>query len=74
MRLSEPAGSGRERTELTTVAALREATISATAVEAALLEHPQVLDAIVVGVPHPCDGEHVGAEVARVQRRRASPA
>ena len=39
------------------------ATVSATAVEAALLEHPQVLDAIVVGVPHPRDGEHVGAEV-----------
>ena len=39
------------------------ATISATAVEAALLEHPHVLDAIVVGVPHPREGEHIAAQI-----------
>jgi fatty-acyl-CoA synthase len=39
------------------------ATVSAIAVEATLLEHPQVLDAVVVGLPHPRDGQHVGAQV-----------
>lgn len=48
------------------------ANVSATAVEAALLEHPLVLDAIAVGLPHARDGEHVGAAV--VLRPDAAPA
>ena len=47
------------------------ATVSASAVEAALLDHPLVLDAVVVGLPHARDGEHVGAEV--VVRPEAVP-
>jgi len=39
-------------------------------VENALFEHPAVLDAAVVGVPHPILGEEVGAFV---QRRPATP-